>query len=86
MFFQITNQTYSKINVTRRNFTYNIAFKIVTLIFYNIFFNISHQTDKSSIRAELAIYYLISNKREWNNCFIKNALRIAIFELPSYFR
>ena len=24
-------------------------------------------------RAELAITNLISNKREWNNCFIKNA-------------
>ncbi len=24
-------------------------------------------------------YEMISNKREWNNCFIKNAKRIAIF-------
>ncbi len=28
---------------------------------------------------------LISNKRDWNNCFSKNAQRIAIFKLPSYF-
>ncbi len=27
--------------------------------------------------------YLISNKHEWNNCFIKNTQRIAIFELPA---
>ena len=30
---------------------------------------------------------LISNMREWNNCFIKiTPKRIAIFELPSCFR
>ncbi len=29
---------------------------------------------------------LTSNKCKWNNCFIKNAQRIAIFELPSFFR
>ena len=29
---------------------------------------------------------LISNKCKWNNCFIKNTQRIAIFELPSCFR
>ena len=27
-------------------------------------------------RAELAITNLITNKREWNNCFIKNAPKI----------
>ncbi len=26
--------------------------------------------------------YLISNKHKWDNCFIKNTHRIAIFELP----
>ena len=25
----------------------------------------------SALRASLAIYHLLSNKREWNNCFIK---------------
>ena len=30
----------------------------------------------SALRASLAIYHLISNKREWNNCFIKNAPKI----------
>ena len=31
--------------------------------------------------ADLAIYHLISKKREWNNCFIKVSatLKIAIF-------
>ena len=28
--------------------------------------------------AELAIYDLISNKREWNNCFIKNNQEILL--------
>ncbi len=38
--------------------------------------------------AERRVGYndLISNKRDGNNCFIKNAQSIAIFELPSYFR
>ena len=48
-------------------------------------FNFSQKTPKSKCsscvanearRAELAITNLISNKREWNNCFIKNAPKI----------
>ena len=27
-------------------------------------------------KAELALTNLVSNKREWNNCFIKNAPKI----------
>ena len=27
-------------------------------------------------KAELALTNLISNKREWNNCFFKNAIKI----------
>ena len=34
--------------------------------------------------ADLAIYHLISNKREWNNCFIKNAHKISRI-LPNSF-
>ena len=32
----------------------------------------------SALRASLAIYHLISNKREWNNCFIKNNQEILL--------
>ena len=28
--------------------------------------------------AELAIYHLMSNKRKWSNCFIKNSHKISI--------
>ena len=37
----------------------------------NDLFN-NYSTSARWIRASLAIYHLISNKREWNNCFIKN--------------
>ena len=45
-------------------------------------------SQRVAFSAELAIIYgyLISNKLEWNNCFIKTTKRIAIFELPSCFR
>ena len=31
-----------------------------------------------ALRASLAIYHLISNKREWNNCFTKNNQEILL--------
>ena len=33
---------------------------------------------KLDMRWLLAIYHLISNKREWNNCFIKNNQEILL--------
>ena len=37
----------------------------------------------SALRASLAINHLIPNKREWNNCFIKNAHKISL-NLPDF--